>query len=772
MQALGINYRHFLLATLIAFGIFISSRCFSQTNNNSVFSGNNPVIRLLPVPQKASFTGRSFPLSNNWLIDTGSNLPIDGSVVQSLISGLKENCKTEISFTSKNSNRKHNLIRLVIKPGSVAVPSNPTEEIIEQAYSLKLDSSEIYINANGPAGIFYGIQTLLQLLTKENGKAKLPQGEITDWPDMKLRIIYWDCAHHLERMDAFKRIISQAAYYKINALALKLEGHFQFDSAEPIVEPYAITPAEYQELTDYARDNFIELIPYLDAPAHVSFILKHPEYDSLRAIPNSNYELSVTNPGTYKLITGMFDEIIAANKGCKYVLLSTDEAYYVGKNEKEKEAAVSLGGNGKLLADFITRISNYLHEKGRTVIFWGEYPLTKSDIHSLPGHLINGVYNESWATEFKDRGIQQLIYTSAQGEEPIFPNYYPLELRDTTSVKKQQTPSGRVDDLIKDIYPVVAKENSDFPGVIVAAWGDAGLNPETFWLGYTSGAAAAWNNTPKTADELSERFFLSFYGSGSHNMTRIYQLASAQAEVWNNSWDWKPSDLRTPIIGNSYRIYDVPRKATDQTLPVLPIPSSTDLSLDKDWSAENADRIKLAERYISENDELLDLLKINIKNADRQKYNLQVIQSIAMLCRQNLNMLLELRNINEILKQSSKTAPANPSFAISLIDQALDRVTVIRNERDETLSDLTTLWYKDWYPRVSEANGRHYLLIVDDIKDHLPVRTADMSYLIYREINFPLGDWAEKLVQVRNQFAKEHQLALRKDVPEWRSSLP
>lgn len=687
---------------------------------------------------------------------------------------MKEYGKTELNFTSSQNkkNISHKLIQLILKPGSVAVPAEAPKEIIDQAYRLKLDPSEISISANGPAGIFYGIQTLLQLLSTENGKARLPEGEITDWPDMKLRIIYWDCAHHLERMDAFKRIIRQAAFYKINAIALKLEGHFQFRSAEPIVEPYAFTPAEYQELTDYAKDRFIELIPYLDAPAHVSFILKHPEYDSLRAIPNSNYELCITCPGTYKLITGMFDELMSASQGGRYVLLSTDEAYYVGKNEKEKEAAEIIGGNGKLLADFITRVSDYLHEKGRTVIFWGEYPLTSPDISALPGHLINGVYNEKWAPDFKQRGIQQLIYTSTQGEEPLFPNYYPVKLNESTSGEVQQgITKGRVDVLLTDIYPVAAKSKYNFPGIIVAAWGDAGLNPETFWLGYATGSAAAWNNTPITKQELSDRFFTSFYGSGIHNITRLYELASTQAEVWNNTWDRKPSGLRTPIIGNSNGIYDTPRKATDQTLPALPIPSATTLSLDKDWSAENAERIHLAEKYIKENDELLDLLKTNISNAERQQYNLEVIQSIALLCKHNLNLLMELKYINELLKQSTKAAQRNPSAAISLIDQALDLVTTIRDERNETLRNLTTLWYEDWYPRVSEANGRQYLSIVDDVKDHLPVRTTDMSYLIYREINYPLGEWAKKLVQVRNQFAAEHQLPVRKDIPDWRSFL-
>ena len=67
------------------------------------------------------------------------------------------------------------------------------------------------------------------------------------------------------------------------------------------MEPYALSPAEFQELTDYGLKYHIQVIPYLDGPAHISFILKHPQYAALREYPESNYEACVTNPETYKL---------------------------------------------------------------------------------------------------------------------------------------------------------------------------------------------------------------------------------------------------------------------------------------------------------------------------------------------------------------------------------------------------------------------------------------------------------------------------------------
>ena len=103
------------------------------------------------------------------------------------------------------------------------------------------------------------MQTLVQLLKPQDGKQWLPEGEIIDWPDLELRVIYWDDAHHLEHPEVLKAAVRQAAFYKINGFSIKLEGHFQYQHAPAIVEPYALTPAELQELTDYALKYHVQI---------------------------------------------------------------------------------------------------------------------------------------------------------------------------------------------------------------------------------------------------------------------------------------------------------------------------------------------------------------------------------------------------------------------------------------------------------------------------------------------------------------------------------
>ena len=473
------------------------------------------------------------------------------------------------------------------------------------------------------------------------GSLWLPEGEIVDWPDLQLRSILWDDAFHLKRLDVLKAAIRQAASYKINGFILKLDGHFQYKRAASVVEPYALSPADYQELTDYGLRHYVQVIPYLDAPAHDTFILKHPEYTTLRAFPESNYEFCTTNPETYKLFSAMFQDLLDANRGGKYILLSTDEPYYVGmaKNSQcnEVDPAKELGSVGKLLAEFVTKVGDGLHARGRTVIFWGEYPMKPDDIPSLPSYLVNGeVYGPDFDPAFKAQGIKEMIYTSTEGEEPLFPTYYPLPF--TERLHPRRGSAGEVAGIFEHISFTTARQQADLMGAEVAGWRDAGVNPEADWLGYATGLAVAWHPGSPGPQELISSFFPLFYGPSATNMGRVYQLMSEQAQFWDDSWETAASNARTPLFGNSYSIFKPPRPAHDQTLPLLPVPSPQLLRVSFDWSQENARRLQLAATFLAENDELMDLLHMNLHRVEFNRYNLEVFLSVARLYRQNLEI--------------------------------------------------------------------------------------------------------------------------------------
>jgi hexosaminidase len=758
----------------------------AQTETPSPLSARGYTV--LPSPQRVKLEAGDFRFGPNWRLEIAPGVPADDVAIESLQNELAS--RDRIVLGEQDSRTSGGILKLAVTAGSVVVPGSTDRArsaLAEQAYKLTLSKGTIRITGNSLTGLFYGVQTFVQLLKPQGGGLWLPEGEIEDWPDLELRVIYWDDAHHLEHMDVLKSALRQAAFYKINGFSIKLEGHFQYKSAAPIVDPYALAPAELQQLTDYALRYHIQLIPYLDGPAHAAFILKHPEYAGLREFPDSNYEFCATNPDTYKLLFGMYQDLLDASRGSKYFVLSTDEPYYVGLASNpqcnEADRARQLGSAGRVLADFVTKTAGYLHEHGRTVLFWGEYPLKPDDIPSLPSYLINGeLYGPEFDPVFKAHGIRQMVYTSTEGEEPLFPNYYLLPASSLLHPNRENN-VGRVQEMVDSITQTSLANLSSMPsarllsgqadvmGVFIAGWADAGLHPETFWLGYAAATAAAWN--PRGADpgELMNCFYALFYGPGTSAMGRVYQLMSEQAEFWNDSWEEVPSGARAPIWGDSDRIFDPPRPAHDQTLTEMPVPSLPLLQLGHDWSLENSKRLTLAANSLAANDELLDLLRSNLARAEFNRYNLEVFLSVAQLYRQNLQMILHLGRINDLLR-SAAVAAGRPqaSAAVASIDQALDLAEQVRSERNAALDDAEQTWYESWFPRVAEASGRRYLDQVDSVKDHLPVRTIDMSYLVYRELLYPMGDWAGKTQAVRDQYARAHGLPIRQGKLDWKDT--
>lgn len=745
---------------LIAFQTNAQPKTAQPTITNKV----NPSSALLPLPQQLDLTDKLFTISKNWKIVADPALAKE-QTLKSLQEGLKGS-GLSLSVAAGNVDSKLPAIRLVVQKGSVgigaSVDTNRTA-LARQAYRLSLKPGGVTITANASQGLYYGVQTFLQLLRSQAPKTQLPEGEITDWPNVEVRMIYWDDAHHVEKLSALKRIIKQASTYKINAFSIKLEGHFNYKSAPAIVEPYALSPAEYQEIADFAKAHYVDLVPFLDAPAHVSFILKHPEYRKLRLIDDINYQFSVTNPETFKLLDAMFSELINASKGSKFIILSNDEAYYTGKAPSEKAMADSLGGNGRLLAWFIRKMADRLHEQGRTVLFWGEFPLRKEDITSLPTHIVNGVYNKAIAADYKSHGIRQFVYTATQGAEPVFPNYYPLHTKSAVMADGSDRSSGRVADMMKEINTAFTENLSSFMGVVIAGWADAGLHPETFWLGYATATAAGWNSKNLTPADASARFMHAFYGPAQKDMDSVYHVLSEQAEFHTESWDWITSPWRPMIKGNSDSLFLQPER--DQTLPLLPVPASGTLAIADKTYPVNPQRLATAQAMLPRNAYAIQLIKQNKSLGGSQLYNLEVMESVAAICGQNLRMLVALNKITDLMHQASTAT--SPAQAVKQLDAALQMVSQLKTQRDSTLALVTKTWYKEWQPLVEEANGRKFLHQVDDIKDHQPVRTVDLSYLIYRELHYPLDQWWTDVTKVRNDYAQRHQLPLMDQKLNW-----
>ncbi len=727
---------------------------------------------VVPPPQVLELKSADFAIDDGWRVESGEGARAGDVALETLKEQLAERNGLTLATHGKGK-----LIELLIHRGAVEVGSATDRNkaaLVEQAYRLELAPEHIRLTANAPPGLLYAVETLVQLIKPERGKLWLPEGTMVDWPDLELREVFWDGLEHLDHLDVIKQAIRRAVFFKANALVLRLNQHFEYKSAPALVDPAALSPAELQELTDYGLRYYVQVIPYLDGPAHVNFILDHDEYAGLREFPETTFEMCSTNPETYKLLEGMFQDLMDANKGVKYFLLSTDEAWFIGKADNsqchEAQRAKELGSASKLWVEFTQKTAGYLRDHGRTVIFWGEDPMQAEDIPSLPSGLINGeVYSPAYNKAFRAHGIPQIIYTNTLPDDPLFPAYYVLSPNDQVHPRATEE---RATTVFNEISYTSARQEADIVGAGVFAWGDLGPHPETFWLGYGVGLSAAWHPGSPDPHELTHSFYRLFYGCGATEMGRLYQLMSTQAQFWEGSWDSEPGG---PLVfGYSYGIG--PFTPYKSALPLPPVPASDYLHLPANWLKDNARRLELVSKFLGESDELLNLLYSNLESVQFNRHNLEVYLSIAQLCRQNLRMLQGLADVSKSLEKAQEDAgKLHYADAVGALDQVLDAAARIRDQRNQALQDVTAAWYQTWFPRVREGNGRRAARAPQNFVDTQSTdgarrRQEGLAYLIEREFALPFGDWFNRLQEVRNRYAADHKLPPREGQFDWQDT--
>ena len=229
------------------------------------------------------------------------------------------------------------------------------------AYSLHVTENGVRADARTEAGLFYALQTFLQL--PEDCECV----EISDAASIQYRIIHWDLKGYLPRMDALKAEMRRLAAYKVNAILLELEDKYDYRCAPGIGVEGAYTFAELREFSQYAKSLHISVIPKLQSIAHVDYILKHERYRHLRENGHV-FQFCQTNPEVFDLWTAMCDELLEcfAEHG-PYFHIGADEPGNLG----ECPQCAKLGKAASYL-HAVNACVNYIVSKNRIPIMWDD----------------------------------------------------------------------------------------------------------------------------------------------------------------------------------------------------------------------------------------------------------------------------------------------------------------------------------------------------------------------------------------------------------------
>lgn len=276
----------------------------SVADSNANFISRPPEFAIIPEPVSLLKTSGYFTLPDNVIILASPEMKQVTDYLQEKISVPTG------KFVSVNSTaHPAGTIRLMLNQRA-----NP--QLGDEGYQLSITPTLIVIKANKSAGLFYGVQTLLQLFPKEieskepvkDVSWKISCLEITDYPKLAWRGLMFDVARHFFTKQEVKQYIDAMVRYKYNLLHLHLTddegwrieikglpklteigawnvkkvGDFGSFSTPGPDEPRTYggfyTQDDIRELVKYAKDRFVDILPEIDVPGHsLAAIASYPE---------------------------------------------------------------------------------------------------------------------------------------------------------------------------------------------------------------------------------------------------------------------------------------------------------------------------------------------------------------------------------------------------------------------------------------------------------------------------------------------------------------
>lgn len=415
-------------------------------------------ISIVPIPVSHQFNYGSFSIKKTTAIELVTNNGDAKRVAEFLSNRLKT--ATGYAMPVKVVRKVSNT------PGNIRLAFIKDLQLGDEGYRINVTPSTVSISANKAAGLFYGMQSFLQLLPKEVERKKglasnttwtVPTISITDYPRFSWRGLMLDVSRHFFTKDEVKSFIDDMARYKYNLLHLHLtddqgwrleikslpeltkvgawrpkrEGMYANTSAPDPNEPKTYggfyTHDDVRELVKYASDRFVNILPEIDVPGHslaaiASYphltctpgtysvnagekFMEWPEGDHFYALLDNN--LCPAKEEVYGFLDKVFTEV-AQLFPFQYVHMGGDEA---AKNFWEKNNLIkdlmqkeSLKDMNEVQSYFVKRVEKIINAKGKKLIGWDEI---------LEGGLAPNAAVMSW------RGMKGGIDAAKAGHEVV-----------------------------------------------------------------------------------------------------------------------------------------------------------------------------------------------------------------------------------------------------------------------------------------------------------------------------------------------------------------
>lgn len=487
-------------------------------------------MNLIPMPRKIQYIKEEFKLKKevNIILDYNCSFDDLNSAIL-LQEEINNTFGFKVNITKALNYHIYNTFICLKKKSSME----------DEEYKLSIKKDNIEINASTSKGLFYGIQTLIQII-REYGYS-LPGVIIEDKPYFKHRGFYHDVTRgKVPKLETLMNLVDKASFYKINELQLYIEHTFAFKGMSEVwIDKDPLTSEEIILLDRYCKNKHIELIPSISTFGHLYEVLRTKSFKNLCELTETtkpeysfvdrmaHHTLNVTDEDSIKLVGNMLEQFIPLFSSNKFNICC-DETFDLGKGKSSKEA--DRLGIGKLYVDFLNKVISIVKEYDKEIMFWGDVILNHPDlINTIDKDAICLNWNYWCGVEEKDTkiiaesGRKQYVCPGVGGWSHLM---------------------NLMDNAFENIYRMISYGvKYDAIGVLNTNWGDYGhINLLSSSIpGMIYGAALSWN--PSIEKDFNKMYkdisILEFGDSSGTLVSLLAELSKCQEFGWSELVIWK-----------------------------------------------------------------------------------------------------------------------------------------------------------------------------------------------------------------------------------------
>ena len=441
-------------------------------------AAHNP---LLPRPQQITYGSGHVNVRGLAIEFASTPAAEDRFAAEQLAKWLGARAGAEIPIREGKGNGPAIVLERTGAVDALPVPGEKPGPDSREAYELNVTPSGATIRARSSAGIFYGAETLRQLV--EGEQAELPAVDIHDWPSLAYRGTMVDMSHGpLPTVEEVERQLDFMARWKANQYYFYSEDSIELKGF-PLINPEGrFTQDQVREIIGYARQRHIDVVPCLELYGHQHDLFRIERYSSLSDLAHGT-EFDPRNPEVMKLLGNWIDQL-AELFPSPFVHIGFDETFQIQMSVKE-------GGTGstptKLFVDQLNNVARLFEQHGKHVMAWADIMVKYPEIVSqMPAGIIAVAWHyepepdpeyKYWLGPLVAKNVPHIVATGVTSWNQIATNF---------------------DRTFENISTFLAAgRKSHAIGLINTVWTDDGqMLMRMAWPGIAYGAAAPWQSAP------------------------------------------------------------------------------------------------------------------------------------------------------------------------------------------------------------------------------------------------------------------------------------